>query len=431
MRHLDGRTSATDNVRVNELLRQDAEARAMLRSIAIQAATMGDMASTRVLKPSRQASSLSRRPRWQPWLAAAALVSALALIALPLLNQVTSTVLKVSAVNGDIFYHKEMDEPGMLVKIEDRLQPGTLETEDDGSIVTLEFQDGTSITLSGGSELSFVDGPQKRLMLKRGTLTANVKPQPHDRPMLVITPTAEVQVVGTMFTLSARPEDTLVIVDKGLVKVKRLADGQSADLSANNSLVASIDTQKKLKSGVTPVPILDWSFDFTNTAPPAIWRGIWSPAPHDDGNLMISSPYQAKRFTNGTILTHFGVSIRTSYLNPPQKLMASDTSVIRFRLKQDEFWPLQIMLFTNETNGAYGGNYEVRMDLKDLHPDESGWCELELPVSSFWPVDLPRNLKGKNPSPAGKILTGVLISSFQKNTHLSVSHFELQSKPRL
>lgn len=431
MRHLDGRTNATENARVNELLREDAEARAMLRSIAIQAATMGDMASTRVLKPSYQHSKLPRRTRWQSWLAAGAMVSALAFMALPFLNQVSSTVLKVSAVNGDIFYRKEMDKPSTLVKLEDRLQPGTLETEDDGSTATLEFEDGTSITLSGGSELSFAEGPQKRLMLRRGTLSANVKPQPPDRPMLVTTPTAEVRVVGTVFTLSARPDDTLVIVDKGLVKVKRLADGQSADLSANNSLVASIDTQKQLKSGVTPVPILDWSFDFTNTAPPVIWRGIWSPAPHGEGNLMVSSPYQARRFSNGTSLTHFGVSVRTSYLDPPLRLMASETSVIRFRLKQDGRWPLQIMLFTNEPDGAYGGNYEVRLDLKNLHPDESGWFELELPMSSFWPVDLPTKMKGKIPSPAGKILTGVLISSFQKNTQLSISHFELKSKRRL
>ena len=50
---------------------------------------------------------------------------------------------------------------------------------------------------------------------------------------------------------------------------------------------------------------------------------------------MVASPYVAKRHPDGTTVTHFGVSVRTAYLNPPLALVVRRDSVILYRFRQE------------------------------------------------------------------------------------------------
>ncbi|CAN5906848.1 hypothetical protein BH11VER1_BH11VER1_07840 [soil metagenome] len=433
MRHLDGQSNAAENRRVNNLLREDAEARAMLRSIAVQATAMGDMASIQALESGSPRQPIPKNARWNvrwTWLAIAAALTLVVWIAQPWQSPANHTVAKVIMVSGDFFYVSGPSSERLLLKDHEMLSAGTLETDDDAASLMLEFRDGTSLTLSGGVELIFTDDGQKRLTLKHGVLAANVAPQPQDRPMLIKTPTAEVQVVGTVFNLTARPDDTLLRVDKGLVRLKRLADGQSVEVPPNNTGLASLDTRQRLDATVTPVPQLDWQFDFTTTAPPIPWRGIWRPVADGKSNLMTASTYVAKRHGDGTSVTHHGISVRTSYLKPPLRLLAGADTTVRFRIKLDELVPMSVMLLTNKLDGRYGGNFEVHFQPQELHPDEAGWCELEIPVSRFKVADVPKDVVESHPSAIGNILTCILVSSFQEDVHLMMSNLELQSNSR-
>jgi hypothetical protein len=245
--------------------------------------------------------------------------------------------------------------------------------------------------------------------------------------MLVRTPTAEATVLGTTFVLSTRPDDTLLKVDEGTVKLTRLADGSAVDVPAKSSAVASLDSALKLNSASTPAPLTAWSFDFTDTVPPRDWRGIWHDTP--EGGIMVASPYVASRRPADSILTHFGVSVRTGMLNPPLTLVATDKTVIRYRLRQDRPMPLQVMLLTSTVRGGYGGNFECKVPVDRLHPDAEGWCELAIPVSEFRRLDPRKHIRDKYPTAVGNVLTSVLISSFQTDTRLTVSHFAVRSEP--
>ena len=145
---------------------------------------------------------------------------------------------------------------------------------------------------------------------------------------------------------------------------------------------------------------------------------------------MVASPYVASRRADLKTTTHFGVSVRTAYLDPPLKLQARDDSVIRYRLKQDEPGPLQVMLLTSKSKGGYGGNFESKISEKDLHPDAGGWCDVVIPVTDFKPVDPRKNIRIDHPTAVGNILDCVLVSSFQQDTKLTVSSFELTSSSR-
>ena len=302
------------------------------------------------------------------------------------------------------------------------LPAGTLETVGEASSAQFRFADGTLITLQGGSELAFSEDEQKLLALSRGSLSAVVQRQPTGRPMLIRTPSAVAEVVGTAFDLSARTEDTLLKVDEGLVKLKRLVDGSQIDVPAKSSAVASLNAAAALDAASTPEPLTAWNFDFTTTVPPRDWRGI-----AEDG-IMHASPYVAKKLPDGSIITHHGISIRTAMLPQPQRLLAADSSVIRYRLRQRELGPLQLMLLTNRVNGSYGGNFECHIPASELQPGPDGWCEIAIPISRYEPIPSRPHVRKRYPTPAGNLITSAIISSFREDRHLELSHFKLTSR---
>ncbi len=74
----------------------------------------------------------------------------------------------------------------------------------------------TTIRLSAGAVYTVeASDPGKRGRLERGQLEASVAKQAH--PMILSTPTSRVEVVGTAFTLSARPKETRLEVTEGRV----------------------------------------------------------------------------------------------------------------------------------------------------------------------------------------------------------------------
>lgn len=416
-RLLDGTLTPGEQIEINQRLRDDAELRDHLREIAEQAVAMGDLARGADTPARSNLQTADKSVRIPHWLALAASIALLAASAWLWNGRQESPVLTLRDSSGSIAWSHGGDLRQSVMN-GDQLSAGTLETIGETATAQFAFSDGTLITLSGESELSFSEDGQKRLLLRRGSLSAQVKPQPKHRPMLVRTPSAEAEVVGTVFNLSARPDDTLLKVDEGLVKLRRLADGSSIEVPAKSSAVASLDSTLKLDSAATPEPLTEWRFDFTTTMPPHNWRGS------SDGTRMLASPYVASRKSSGAILTHFGVSVRTSQLTPPLSLVVTAQSVVRFRLRQNEAKPLQLMLLTSKTSGGYGGNFEARISPDELRPDAAGWCELAVPIRTFRP------LSPRHESPVGKVLTSVLLSSFQTDTKLAVTHFELKSAPQ-
>ncbi len=427
-RLLDGTLNPAEHTEINQRLRDDAALREHLRDIAEQAVAMGDMARQRETDTPVCSSPITikadRSVRFT-WLALAASVTVLATSAWLFLGSRESPLLTLVDASGSVAW-SHGGEWRTEVGIGESLSAGTLETVGESATAQLQFRDGTIISLTGESELSFSEDGQKLLVLRKGSLSAQVKPQPKGKPMLVRTPSAEAEVVGTIFNLSTRSEDTLLKVDEGLVKLKRLADGSAIDVPAKSSALASLDSTSKLNSSSTPDALSAWSFDFTATVPPNDWRGIW----HDtsEGGRMVASPYVASRSQEDSIITHFGVSVRTAMLSPPLTLIATDRSVVRYRLKQDQIARLQVMLLTNISKGGYGGNFECVIPAEELKPDADGWCEIEIPVSRFKPADPRRNIQERYSLPVGHILTGILISSFQKDTKLTVARFELSEE---
>jgi ferric-dicitrate binding protein FerR (iron transport regulator) len=426
-RYLDGRLTNDELAAFQHRLREDAAMREHLRLISEHAVAFGDMArretgtlvSGPIPKTDRRA-ELARqaKPIWFTTLALAACLALLAASVSLLVQSKPQAVLTVVEHNGSVAW-----KSGVPIQTGDELPAGSLETIGEESSALLRFADGSLISLEGEAELSFADDGQKVLALSRGTLSAEVQKQPTDRPMLVRTSSAEAQVVGTVFNLSARSDDTLLKVDEGLVKLKRLADGSTVDVPAKSSAVASLNSGMKLNAAPTPEPLTDWVFDFTTTVPPRDWRGF------SDGTRMVATPFVAKKLPDGGIITHFGISVRTAMLPQPLRLLATESSVIHYRLKLDKPAPLQFMLVTNRPGGSYGGNFECRLDSDEIHPGPDGWCEIAIPISRYEPIPSRPHVRKRYPTPAGNLITSAIISSFREDRHLELSHFKLTSRP--
>ena len=402
--YLDGRLTAEDLATFKQRLREDADLREHLRCIAEQAVAFGDLVRREMATPAVEAPKAARFT----WLALAASIAVLAASAWLFFASKPDAVLTLVESTGTVAW-----SDGTAIETGATLPAGTLETVGEASSALLCFDDGLLITLYGDAELSFSSEHQKVLSRTRGTLSAEVRPQPAGRPMLIRTPSAVAEVVGTVFDLSARSEDTLLKVDEGLVKLKRLADGSQVDVPAQRSAVASLETDALLAVAATPEPLTQWAFDFTSNEPPRDWRGIAK------NGVMHASPYVAKKMADGRIITHFGISVRTAMLEQPLRLLATNSSVIRYRLRQEKPGDLQFMLLTHQPEGAFGGNFECRIQAEELQPAADGWCEVALPISSFHP------LHPRQPNVEGHVLTSVMVFTPRADAGLEVSCFEL------
>jgi len=417
-RYIDGSLSREDIAVLNQRLRDNADLRQHLRDIAEQVVAFGDLArqhrekDTPVCSPKQPDKSV-----WLTSLALAASIAVLAASAWLFFASKPDAVLTLVESTGTVAW-----SDGTLIASGERLPAGTLETVGEASSALLRFDDGSLITLHGDAELSFASEHQKVLSLTRGTLSAEVRPQPAGRPMLIRTPSAVAEVVGTAFDLSTRSEDTLLKVNEGLVKLKRLADGSEIDVPANRSAVASLDTGAALDTASTPEPLTAWRFDFTSSTPPRDWRGF------SKNGAMHASPYVAKKMPDGRVVTHHGISIRTAMLEQPLRLIATELSVIKYRLRREQQGDLQLMLLTNRTEGGFGGNFECKIPAEELRPGPDGWCEIAIPINRYEPIDPRPPLRKRHPSAVGNVITSAIISTFREDRHLEVSHFELGTR---
>ena len=115
-----------------------------------------------------------------------------------------------------------------------------LRTGNEQSIQIAYRAESTRLELKENSEVRFLRSWRgKRLNLLRGELSASVDKQPASKPMVIATPQAEAQIVGTKFTLSAKRHSTRLEVAEGVVNLMRLFDGATTRVEAEQFAVAA------------------------------------------------------------------------------------------------------------------------------------------------------------------------------------------------
>ncbi|RYD39623.1 MAG: hypothetical protein EOP83_36505, partial [Verrucomicrobiaceae bacterium] len=98
----------------------------------------------------------------------------------------------------------------------------------------------TELNLAPDSELTILEpGGGKQFNLHSGELTAEVSPQPTDKPLVIHTPQGVATVLGTGFSLTARERSTWLTVERGKVKLLQEEAGEVVDVGTGQFAVAA------------------------------------------------------------------------------------------------------------------------------------------------------------------------------------------------
>ena len=295
---------------------------------------------------------------------------------------------------------------------------GNLELVGNDPLVSVRMDDGSTITLHGESEAFFSYEKGWIVRLRRGSFEAAVQPQPAGRPMRILTPTAEIEVVGTIFSLLAQPDETSLEVVEGFVTMRRLADGREASVGGQNRLVITLDPQTALTPQQLVVPPTTWEADFSTF--PRDADGIWIPPGKDSPTGALSSrPYIAGRREDDGVLVHHGILYRHRHALATVQSGAE----LQLKVRTTSDTSLQIMAVTSRPEGGYGGNYEVNA-IPCLRPPDGGWQEVNIPLEM-----LHQQSPVTTALPPGHVIVAILINSYTWPVGLEVGGLAIR-KPQ-
>jgi ferric-dicitrate binding protein FerR (iron transport regulator) len=337
-----------------------------------------------------------RRARWA-WAAVAAAVVVLIATLYFQRPSAERPIAKITGLSGFLQWTGDGGRVFDNLRVGTELPGGTVEGMTPGSWFELEFIDGSTVTISGNSMLTFSDHGQKKLHLKEGNVSGNVKPQPADKPMLIFTRTAMLEVLGTQFEVEAGLAATMLNVSEGKVRVKRLSDGRTVDVAAKHRVIAAVDRE------MSPVPVPDSVSHWKSQLRLGIdgVQGKWSPGTDTQDATLGTIPYTTPQ--GKTIYTvGFGVSRGD---RPPVILRPASRVRVRGRIASPHnvYFGVTVRHADGEFAGRFqtirpavefpsGEDFEIVLSLRDFRLDPSldemknklSIAPFDLVVESFW-----------------------------------------------
>jgi hypothetical protein len=417
-RHLDGIASAEEMAALSEKLESDADTRLLYLRLAGIHATLATReldepasgeAEDQLLDLVEQLESFTKHPRsrqtvvdgqrWSKptflWLLAASAVVFVAFSA-GLIYQLASpdsgiaesnkiatqprvsdaSIARITGLSGSLIWNGDRGQIDRDVKVGKELAGGTIEGMAPDSWFELQFNDGSTVMISGTSMLTFADLGQKTLRLREGVFSANVVPQPEGKPMLIRTPSALLEVMGTRFDVEARLASTMLNVTEGTVRMRRLSDGREVDVTAKHRVIA--DGDGDLAPQRLPEAVNHWKSQL-HLRPGGY--GKWLPASERRAAAQKAIPLIPPDNPNVTLYL-LGIPVSRSD-GPPVVVRSDSRFVVRGRL--DKPAKVYFGIAVSGVNGEFAGKF--RLDLESEQPiskpDTDGNFEVAYRLSNF------------------------------------------------
>lgn len=327
-------------------------------------------------------------------------------------------IASVKGLSGPIRWTGNGGRVQHELAIGERLPGGTIDGLAPESWFALEFNDGSVVTLSGSSMLTFSDDGQKVLHLKSGQLAADIAKQPSGMPMILHTRSAQLTVLGTRFEVDAGLPETSVMVTEGSVRVARKSDGKSIEVGAQRRLTASADSE--LVTEMVPETATNWSSGIGRGPMEAF--GEWTAA-GEGRPAMVKSVAHVPEVAPSVVIYLVGMGVGRKTQAPVQVLEHSRFEV-RGVTKVDT--PLFFGCQVNTPNGQFAGKF---MTQAKVRRDDSGEFVAEFQVQD---LSLDPTLEDSREvlaeSPAGLILQSVwCFTHSDEPSGLAVSDISLQA----
>jgi hypothetical protein len=288
---------------------------------------------------------------------------------------------------------------------------GTLEALGADSWMSLEFRDGSAVTVSGPTTLTLAEDGQKQLHLREGSLFARVARQAQGRPLLIHTRTAELEVLGTQLDVEAEPQATRLNVDEGRVRVTRLVDGRVAEVPARHQVVASADRAVAMSPTPRAEAVDRWKSRLT--------ASVGKPLPPESGlparlramPIILSRPRQG---TFAVFVAAFGVAQADA---PPVRLEAGSRFRIRGRIGSAH--DLGFGVTMKRSGGSFGGKFEAIVPGRELAAKDGGF-DLALDPAILRPLQ-----PGAAGTPVGSEVEDCYVFTVNLDAGLEVIEVEL------
>ena len=299
-----------------------------------------------------------------------------------------------------------------------KLLGGTIEGLAPGSWFELEFNDGSTATISGNSMLTFSDHGRKVLHLKQGNLSSNVKPQPPNKPMLIYTRSAMLEVLGTQFEVEAERAATTLNVSEGKVRVRRFSDGSTVDVPARHRLIAAAD--RDMLPRPVPHSVSHWKSELP--LGPIRTQGKWTPGADTQEAKLGAVPY-----TTPQGMTIYTTGLSVSYGDkPPVTLQPASRLRVRGRIASPQ--KVYFGITVRQTNGAFAGRFQTIRPAGDLPSGQD--FEVTLHLREFRLDPSLASLKQELPSaPFHLVVETIWCHTLDKQAGLEITEVELESVP--
>lgn len=247
-------------------------------------------------------------------------------------------------------------------------------------LALLRLDDGTEVSLVGETRVECRrQAGQTTITLHKGHLSASVIPQAAGRPLLIHTPSAEMQVLGTRLAISADEEASELGVLEGRVRLRRLTDGKTIEVGSGQFAVASQRTA--LEASPWPATPDMWSENFESGLPDD-WRyGQWLNEKGADGSRGVVRA--ARQFAlDGSDSQFHRITLPKRWTGGLWRLQEDSHLHFTYKMSRPGWFHVMIGVRSDDLNPSHVGNYEVQSSFwSPGKPDE--WQTVSIPFSAF------------------------------------------------
>lgn len=362
----------------------------------------------RQLPPGKTKQARTRVAKWLAALAAAILLLAGAYFLAP---RAESEIATITELNGALRWTGDGGRVVRDLEAGSLLHGGTLESLSADSWAVLTFRDRSTVTLSGRSTLTISEGRQKELHLREGSVSAHVMPQRDGSPMLIHTPTAKLEVLGTRLDVEAEISSTTLHVNEGQVRVTRLADGRVVEVRADHQVVASASRLTEFKATRRPTSVSSWQ----SSLPAGARYGEWVPDRGGDEGSLRTAPmllnYQEE------LVTLYVASLSVCR-GPAAPVVLTSGGKFRIRGRMETPGDIYFGLTMKQVKGGFAGKYVAVRRVDPTKTD--GRLEIELHLEEFRPQE-----KEFADSPSGLEFVDWWCFTYNVDAGLSIARVEL------
>lgn len=349
--------------------------------------------------------------KWTIFVVAAAIVSMLMLTR----RNSEPRIASVTGLSGPLQWTGDGGRVIYDIKAGEDLPGGTIEGLAPDSWFELTFRDGSKVTISGTSMLTFSDHGQKTLYLKQGNLSGHAERQPAERPMIIYTRSAMLEVLGTQFGVKAEPWSTALRVSEGSVRIKRFSDGVSIDVPANHRAVAEADAE--LTAVPVPASVETWSSSLAKS--PVDTFGEWIPEQKTRDAVLKAVPFG---IPEGRTIYAAALGVSGTSDAP---IVVGPESRVRVQGRTNSPHVVYFGITVRHADGSFAGRYQTRRPVQSSNGD-NGFDEVL--VLDEYSLDPSLNeIQSKlPPSPVGLFVESFWCHTLFDSVGLEISNIELR-----